>query len=53
MNDVVLLIVLYVDGLIIIGDVSDSILGLKKQLKDTFDMKDSCTLHFFLGIQII
>ena len=48
-----LILALYVDDLVIIGNNANLILGLKKQLVDTFEMTDLCLLHFFLGIQFL
>ena len=44
---------LYVDDLVIIGNNANLILGLKKQLVDTFEMTDLCILCFFLGIEVL
>ena len=44
---------LYVDDLVINGNNFDLILGMKKQLADTFEMTNLGLLHFFLGIQIL
>ena len=44
---------LYVDDLVTIGNNANMILGLKKQLVDTFEMIDLGLLHFFVGIQIL
>jgi hypothetical protein len=44
---------LYVDDLVITRSNVDLILGLKKQLADTFEMTDLGLLHFFLGIQVL
>jgi len=44
---------LYVDDLFITGNHAELILGLKKQLVDTFEMTDLDLLHFILGIQIL
>jgi len=48
-----LIIALYVDDLIITRNNVDLILGLKKQLDDTFEMTGLGLLHFFLGIQVL
>ena len=48
-----LIVTLYVDDLVIIRNNVNFILGLKKQLVDTFEMTDLGLLHFFLGIQIL
>ena len=45
--------VLYVDDLVITINNVNLILGLKKQLANTFEMTDLGLLHFFLGIQIL
>ena len=46
-----LIVALYVDNLVKNGNNVDIILGLKKQLANTFEMSDLGLLHFFLGIQ--
>jgi hypothetical protein len=48
-----LIVVVYVDDLVITGNNIDLILRLKKQLVDTFDMKDLGLLHYFLGLQVL
>ena len=48
-----LIVALYVDGLLITGNNVNLILGLQKQLADTFEMIDLGLLHLFLGIQIL
>lgn len=52
-KDEILIVALYVNDLVIIGSNVDLILGLKKQLANTFEMTDPGLLHFFLGIQIL
>ena len=46
------LILLYVDGMIIIGDDSASIRSLQHFLSQHFEMKDLGTLNYFLGLKI-
>lgn len=53
MNDVILIIALYVDDLIITSSNGDLILGLKKQMKNTFEIYDFGLLHFFISIHIM
>ena len=48
-----MIVSLYVDDFVITGNNVDLILGLKKQLDNTFDMTDLRLLHFFMGIQIL
>ena len=43
----------YVDDLFIIGNNVDLILGLKKQIADTFEMTNLGLLHLFLSIQVL
>ncbi len=49
----IVVIVIYVDDLIIIGNSDENILDLKKLLKQKFEMKDLGGLHYFLGIEVI
>ena len=42
----------YVDDIIIIGDDTSGIADVKKQLGMSFDVKDLGTLHYFLGIEV-
>ncbi len=46
----IVIIVIYVDDLIIIGDSDADIFDLKKLLKQKFEMKDLEKLRYFLGI---
>ena len=48
-----IIVALYVDDTVIIGNNVDLILGLKKQLVDTFEMSDLGLLHLFIGIQFL
>jgi hypothetical protein len=52
-NHGIVVIVIYVDDLIIIGDSDTDIFDLKKLLKQKFEMKDLGELHYFLGIEVI
>ncbi len=49
----IVVIVIYVDDLIITGDSDANIFGLKKFLKQKFEMKDLGELRSFLGIEVI
>jgi hypothetical protein len=49
----IVVIVIYVDDLIIMGDSNANIFDLKKLLKQKFEMKDLGELHYFLGIEVI
>jgi hypothetical protein len=49
----IVVIVIYVDVLIIIGDSDVDIFDLKKFLKQKFEMKDLGELRYFLGIEVI
>jgi histone deacetylase 1/2 len=49
----IVVIIIYVDGLIIIGDSDADIFDLKKLLKQKFEMKDLGELRYFLGIEVI
>jgi hypothetical protein len=46
-------IVIYVDDLIIIGNSGANIFDLKKLLKQKFEMKDLGELRYFLNIEVI
>jgi hypothetical protein len=52
-NHGIVIIVIYVDDLIIIGDNNVDIFDLKKLLKQKFEMKDLGELRYFLGIEVI
>jgi len=49
----IIVIVIYVDDLVIIGDSDADISDLKKLLKQKFEMKDLGELRYFLGIEVI
>ncbi len=49
----IVVIVIYVDDLIIIGDSDADIFDLKKLLKQKFEMKDFGQWHYFLNIKVI
>jgi hypothetical protein len=46
------LISLYVDDLIIIGNSEKLISGIKKQMSQVFEMNDLGELHYFLGLEV-
>ncbi len=52
-NHGIVIIVIYVDDLIIIGDSDADIFNLKKLSKQKFEMMDLRELHYFLGIEVI
>jgi len=52
-NGDTMIIFVYVDDLIIIGNNNSFIFRLKKKLIDSFDMTDIGTLHYFLGLQVL
>jgi len=52
-NGDTLIVVVYVDDLLIIGNKNDLILRLKKQFVDSFDMTYLGTLHYILGLQVL
>jgi len=52
-NHGIVIIVIYVDDLIIIGNSDVDIFDLKKLLKQKFEMKDLRKLRYFLGIKVI
>jgi len=49
----IVIIIIYVDDLIIIGDSDADMFDLKKLLKRKFEMKDLGKLRYFLGIKVI
>jgi len=49
----IVVIVIYVDDLIIIGNSDANIFDLKKLLKQKFEMKDLGELRYFLSIEVI
>ncbi len=49
----IVIIIIYVDDLIIIGDSDADIFDLKKLLKQKFEMKDLGELCYFLSIEVI
>ena len=51
-NGLIALISLYVDDLIITGDASTLIEGIKQQLSQVFEMKDLGYLHYCLGHEV-
>jgi len=51
-NHGIVVIVIYVDDLIIIGNSDVDIFDLKKLLKQKFEMKDLGELHYFLDIEV-
>jgi len=53
MDHGIVVIVIYVDDLIIIGDSDADIFDSKKLLKQKFEMKDLGELCYFLGIEVI
>jgi len=52
-NREIVIIVIYVDDLIIIGDNDADIFDLKKLLKQKFEMKDLGDLRYFFNIEVI
>jgi hypothetical protein len=52
-NGDTLIVVVYVDDLVIIGNNNDLILRLNKYLDDSFDMTNLGTLHYFFGPQVL
>jgi hypothetical protein len=49
----IVVIVIYVDDLIIIGNSDANISNLKKLLIKKFEMKDLRELHYFFSIEVI
>jgi ribosomal protein S3 len=52
-NRGIVIIIIYVDELIIIGNNDANIFDLKKLLKQKFEMKDLGELRYFLDIELI
>lgn len=52
-NGKTLVVTLYANDLVTTRNGINLILGLKKQLTDTFEMTDLGTWHCFLGIQVL
>ena len=52
-DDGIVLITIYVDDLIIVGDSETEIEHVKGLLKEEFEMKDLGELRYFLGIEVI
>ena len=48
----VVIIVVYVDDIVVIGDDGGEISGLKSFLKKEFEIKDLGLLKYFLGIEV-
>lgn len=46
------MICLYVDDLIIIGNVDNLIKEIKEQMSQVFEMKDFGELHYCLGLEV-
>jgi ribosomal protein S3 len=49
----IVVIIIYVDDSIVIGNSDAHISNLKKLLKQKFEMKDLGKLHYFFGIKVI
>jgi len=49
----IVIIIIYIDDLIIIGDSDVDIFDLKKLLKQKFEMKDLGESRYFLNIEVI
>jgi len=49
----IMVIVIYVDDLIVIGDSGKDIAKVKEMLCAEFDMKDLRDLRYFLGIEVV
>jgi hypothetical protein len=49
----IVVIVIYVDDLIVIGDSDEDTFDLKKHLKQKFEMKDVRKLCYFFSIEVI
>jgi hypothetical protein len=52
-NGHVVLNSLYVDDLIITGNLEKMISGIKKPMSQVFEMKDLGELHYCLGIEVL
>jgi hypothetical protein len=49
----IVVIVIYIDNLIIVGDNDVDISNLKELLKQKFEMKDLGELRYFISIEVI
>ena len=48
-----MIVTIYVDDIVMVGNNLDLILGLKRQLAATFEMIGLGILHLFLGLQVL
>ena len=48
----IVFIVVYVDGLLMVGNNEDYIASIKKYLRKCFEMIDLGHLHYYLGIEV-
>jgi histone deacetylase 1/2 len=51
-GNVIIFIIIYIDGLILVCNNKDKLLQVKEELFQKFEMKDLGDLHFFLGMEV-
>jgi hypothetical protein len=51
-SGITMFVLVYVDGIIVTSSCDHAISALFPDLNEKFTFKDSCDLHYFLGIEI-
>ena len=52
-DDKITILIVYVDGIILIGNDSTKMVELKKRLAAKFEVKDLGSLRYFLGMEVV
>lgn len=52
LEEKIIIIIVYVDDIILMGDYEEEHLKLKNFLATKFEIKDLCNLKFFLGMEV-
>lgn len=52
-NFIVMFLVVYIDDIVLTGKNAPSIYELKDYLRNSFDIKDLGSLHYFLGMKVV